>query len=201
MVDADPDGCLVADVFDRNCPSRSTMVGVASRWGSLALLALSEGQFRFNALRRRVDGVSEKMLAQTLQSLERDGMVVRDVRATIPPHVSYALTPLGAAVARRLQSLAELVESSMPVVLDAGTSKPPATGRLILVNDRTYLPVTGSDEERHSRLISPNTHEFDTSPFTMQSSRSVPSRTNPSFSRTRADATLRVSVSAWTRLR
>ena len=119
MADTDLADCLVADVFDRNCPSRSTMVDVAGRWGSLALLALREGGFRFNALRRRVDGVSEKMLSQTLQSLERDGMITRDARAAIPPHVSYALTPLGAAVAEHLQSLADLVENSMSTVLDA----------------------------------------------------------------------------------
>ncbi len=119
MADTQLDACLVADVFDRNCPSRSTMVDVAGRWGSLALLALREGEFRFNALRRRVDGVSEKMLSQTLQFLERDGMVTRDVRAAIPPHVTYALTPLGASVAEHLQSLADLVENSMSAVLDA----------------------------------------------------------------------------------
>lgn len=116
---AESDDCLVADVFDRNCPSRTAMVLVAGRWGSLALLALGEGEFRFNALRRRVDGVSEKMLAQTLHSLERDGMVTREVHAAIPPHVSYALTPLGGAVAEHLQSLADLVENSMSAVLDA----------------------------------------------------------------------------------
>ena len=66
---------------------------------------------------------------------------------------------------------------------------------------RTQRPGTGPDDDPHSRLISPYTHEFDTSPFTTQSSRNVPSRTNPSFSRTRADAALRVSVSAWTRFR
>lgn len=95
------------------------MLDVTGRWGSLALLALREGESRFNALRRRVDGVSEKMLSQTLQSLERDGMVTREVRAAIPPHVSYALTPLGAAVAEHLQSLADQVENSMAAVLDA----------------------------------------------------------------------------------
>ena len=113
------DDCLVADVFARDCPSRSAMVAVAGKWGTLALLALREGEFRFNALRRRVDGVSEKMLSQTLQALERDGMITRDVRATIPPHVSYALTPLGASVAGHLHCLVELVEGSMPAVLAA----------------------------------------------------------------------------------
>ncbi|MFC7728794.1 winged helix-turn-helix transcriptional regulator [Actinomadura keratinilytica] len=110
---------LVADVFARACPSRRTLENVTGKWGALALAALAEGSHRFNALRRRVDGVSEKMLAQTLHVLERDGMVVRDVRATIPPHVEYSLTPLGERVAARLLDLIRLVEEEMPAVLAA----------------------------------------------------------------------------------
>lgn len=90
-----------------------------SRWGTLALAALSEGDYRFNALRRRVDGVSERMLSQTLQALERDGMVVRTVLETIPPKVEYSLTPLGRQVASQLTSLIELLESNLPAVLEA----------------------------------------------------------------------------------
>src|SRR3954453_2712293 len=90
-----PSGELVADVFARGCTSRAVFEDVGSKWGSLALLALGEGGYRFNALRRRVEGVSEKMLSQTLQALERDGLVVREVVTAIPPRVEYALTPLG----------------------------------------------------------------------------------------------------------
>ncbi len=110
---------LVADVFARSCPSRPVLESVASKWGVLALAALHDSSYRFNALRRRVDGVSEKMLARTLQTLERDGMVNRDVQATIPPRVEYSLTPLGADVAKRLLGLIELVESSIDVVATA----------------------------------------------------------------------------------
>ena len=110
---------LVSDVFARACPSRLILDDVAGRWGTLALVALNEGAYRFNALRRRVDGVSEKMLSQTLQALERDGMVLRDVQATIPPRVEYSLTPLGERVARRLRDLIDLVESEMPAVRTA----------------------------------------------------------------------------------
>ena len=78
---------LVTDVFARGCTSRAAFEVVTSKWASLALLALGEGSYRFNALRRRVEGVSEKMLSQTLQALERDGMVTRDVVTTIPPRV------------------------------------------------------------------------------------------------------------------
>lgn len=100
----------VVDVFDKNCPSRHTHELVSGKWGSLALVALREGTYRFNALRRRVDGVSEKMLSQTLQGLERDGMVVREAQNTIPPHVEYSLTSLGRRVADRLFAIIELLE-------------------------------------------------------------------------------------------
>jgi DNA-binding HxlR family transcriptional regulator len=114
--DGAPDGPsqeLVTDVFARGCGSRAAFEVVTSKWSSLALLALGEGSYRFNALRRRVEGVSEKMLSQTLHALERDGMVTRDVVTTIPPRVEYSLTPLGEAVAERLRSLADLLESSV----------------------------------------------------------------------------------------
>ena len=109
----------MADVFARNCDSRRTLEHIAGKWGILALAALREGTYRFNALRRRVDGVSEKMLAQTLQTLERDGLVRRDARATIPPYVEYALTPLGERVAGKLMELIDLVEGEVPAVLEA----------------------------------------------------------------------------------
>jgi DNA-binding HxlR family transcriptional regulator len=110
---------LVADIFCRACTSRTTLENVAGKWGILALLALDEGDLRFNALRRKVDGVSEKMLSQTLQTLERDGMVTREVRSTIPPRVDYSLTPLGARVASSLHELAALLEASTAEVTAA----------------------------------------------------------------------------------
>lgn len=108
---------LVADVFARACESRAILEHVTGRWGSLALAALAEGPFRFNALRRKVDGVSEKMLAQTLQTLERDGFVHREVELRIPPRVEYSLTPLGRKVAEKLLDLIQFVETTMPEVL------------------------------------------------------------------------------------
>ena len=113
------DRTLEADVFARNCASRETLQTITGRWGVLALAALTEGNYRFSALRRRVDGVSERMLSQTLQALERDGLVVRDVLEAIPPKVEYSLTPLGAEVGSRLIELIELVESRVPDVLAA----------------------------------------------------------------------------------
>ncbi|MFJ3580739.1 winged helix-turn-helix transcriptional regulator [Streptomyces sp. NPDC090127] len=110
---------LAFDVFARACQSRATLEHVTGRWGILTLGALHDGTFRFNELRRRVDGVSEKMLSQTLHALERDGLVHREAQLTNPPRVDYTLTPLGREVAERLVGLIELVEGRMPQVLSA----------------------------------------------------------------------------------
>ncbi|MET8414136.1 winged helix-turn-helix transcriptional regulator [Streptomyces sp. NPDC005134] len=110
---------LPFDVFSRQCPSRATLEHVTGRWGSLTLTALNDSGARFNELRRRVDGVSEKMLSQTLHALERDGLVHREAQPTNPPRVDYELTPLGREVAGRLRGLIQLVEGRMPEVLDA----------------------------------------------------------------------------------
>jgi len=106
-------------VFAKACPSRPTLEHVTGRWGSLTLGALLDGSLRFNELRRRVDGVSEKMLSQTLHALERDGLVNRDAQPTNPPRVDYSLTPLGRETAERLLSLIQLLETRMPDVLAA----------------------------------------------------------------------------------
>ncbi|MEV4335102.1 helix-turn-helix domain-containing protein [Streptomyces sp. NPDC049597] len=114
-----PNGGLAFDVFSRNCPSRGTLEHVTGRWGSLTIGALHDTTFRFNELRRRVDGVSEKMLSQTLRSLERDGLVQREAQPTNPPRVDYELTPLGHEVAERLLGLIHFLEGRMPEVLAA----------------------------------------------------------------------------------
>ncbi|MFF3321000.1 winged helix-turn-helix transcriptional regulator [Streptomyces sp. NPDC002889] len=113
------DNDLAFDVFSRQCPSRGTLEHVTGRWGSLTIGALYEGSLRFNELRRRIDGVSEKMLSQTLHALERDGLVHREAQPTNPPRVDYELTDLGRAVAERLLGLIHLVEGRMPEVLAA----------------------------------------------------------------------------------
>ena len=84
------------NLFAPECPSRQVLQHVTSRWGVLVLVALADGErHRFSALRRTIGGVSEKMLAQTLQGLEGDGFVERTVHPVVPPHVDYALTDLG----------------------------------------------------------------------------------------------------------
>ncbi|MET8449158.1 helix-turn-helix domain-containing protein [Streptomyces sp. NPDC005209] len=108
---------LPYNVFAKACPSRGTLEHVTGRWGGLTLGALYEGSMRFNELRRRVDGVSEKMLSQTLHALERDGLVHREAQPTNPPRVDYELTPLGREVAARLLDLIHFVEGRMDDVL------------------------------------------------------------------------------------
>ncbi|MYR98702.1 MULTISPECIES: winged helix-turn-helix transcriptional regulator [unclassified Streptomyces] len=112
---------LAFDVFSRQCPSRSTLEHATGRWGGLTLGALYEESLRFNELRRRVDGVSEKMLSQTLHALERDGLVLREAQPVNPPRVDYELTPLGREVAEKLLGLIHLVEGRMDDVLAART--------------------------------------------------------------------------------
>ena len=96
-------------LFDPNCPQRAVMEHLASRWGVLVQIVLLRGTHRFNELRREVGGVSEKMLSQTLQALERDGVVHRLVHPVIPPHVDYSLTELGVQTATAMQQLFELI--------------------------------------------------------------------------------------------
>ena len=110
---------LPYNVFAKACPSRGTLEHVTGRWGALTLGALHEGSLRFNELRRRVDGVSEKMLSQTLHALERDGLVHREAQPTNPPRVDYELTPLGREVAQRLLALIQVLEGGMDDVLAA----------------------------------------------------------------------------------
>ncbi|RKH10199.1 transcriptional regulator [Corallococcus sp. CA053C] len=108
------------DLYAAVCPSRGVLEHVTSRWGVLVLVALrEEGMHRFSELRRKVGGVSEKMLAQTLQALEQDGFVLREAHPVIPPHVDYSLTPLGLEVAGHVAGLTTWIEENLPRVLEA----------------------------------------------------------------------------------
>ncbi|MEU0405572.1 helix-turn-helix domain-containing protein [Streptomyces sp. NPDC006197] len=106
-------------MVDAMCPERRVLEHVTSRWGVLILIALRERSYRFSELRRAIGGVSEKMLTQTLQTLERDGFVHRDAKPVIPPRVDYTLTPLGEEAARRVAELARWTASSLGAVEEA----------------------------------------------------------------------------------
>ena len=117
-----PTGSLTAalrrgDLMAAACPSRDILKHITSRWGVLVLVALLDGTRRFSDLRRSIGGVSEKMLAQTLQWLEGDGFVERRAYAVVPPHVEYTLTPLGREVGLRVQGLADWIEINLPDIL------------------------------------------------------------------------------------
>jgi len=109
----------IPNTYDANCPTRVVLDRIADKWTVLALGLLSAGPMRFNALRRRIDGVSQKMLSQTLKSLERDGLVSRKATPTVPVTVEYAITPLGATLAATVDGLRIWAESNIDDVLAA----------------------------------------------------------------------------------
>lgn len=106
------------DLMAAACPSRDVLKHVTSRWGVLVLIALEGGTLRFSELRRSIGGVSERMLAQTLQWLEGDGLVDRVAHAVVPPHVEYSLTPLGREAAAKVRALADWIETSLPRIAE-----------------------------------------------------------------------------------
>lgn len=108
---------LGADVLAAECPSRQVLSHLTSRWGTLVMLVLLTGTHRFSALRRRIGGVSERMLAQTLQHLEADGFIHRQVFDVVPPHVEYSLTPLGREAGAHLVALTGWIEDALPRIL------------------------------------------------------------------------------------
>ena len=111
---------LRGNLFAAECPSREVLQHVTSRWGVLVLVALlAGGTQRFSELRRGIGGVSERMLAQTLQWLESDGFVLRVEHPVQPPHVDYRLTPLGHEVGRHVRELFDWIEGKLPAILDA----------------------------------------------------------------------------------
>lgn len=106
---------LHGDVLSEDCPSRAVLKHLTSRWGGLVMLVLlRSGPLRFSGLRRSIGGVSERMLAQTLQLLEADGFVTRTDHQTVPPHVEYRLTEVGAEAALRIAGLIDWIEANLP---------------------------------------------------------------------------------------
>lgn len=102
------------DLMAAACPSRAVLKHLTSRWAVLALIVLQDGTHRFSELRRKIGGVSERMLAETLQALEGDGFLIRTDHRVMPPHVDYALTPLGEEAAEKVAGLADWIEVNLP---------------------------------------------------------------------------------------
>lgn len=106
------------DVFAGPCPSRGVLKHVCSQWGVLILMALKETRvMRFSELRRKLDGVSEKMLAQSLQALTHDGFIERTAYPVVPPHVEYSLSAMGEELAEHVSQLAGWIEDNLHRVL------------------------------------------------------------------------------------
>ena len=116
------EGWSRGNVLAVDCPSRRILQHLTSRWGTLVMVALATGPHRFAALRRKVAGVSERMLSQVLKDLEADGFVLRTAHPVVPPHVDYELTPLGRQASERLIGLVGWIEAALPVIL-AGKAK------------------------------------------------------------------------------
>lgn len=102
-----------------SCPVRNLLDHIGDRWSTLMLAALANGPQRFSALGRALPDISKRMLTQTLRTLERDGLVDRDVQPTVPPQVTYSLTPLGESFAAPLLGLIDWAEAHFPAVLAA----------------------------------------------------------------------------------
>ncbi|GLY29030.1 helix-turn-helix domain-containing protein [Kineosporia sp. NBRC 101731] len=110
---------LAADTLDRTCTSRAIMDQVTTRWGTLIIAALIKGPHRFSQLHVRVDGISQKMLSHNLKTLVRAGLVNRDVEPTVPPQVTYSLTPMGMSLATPLTQLIHWFGQNASGILEA----------------------------------------------------------------------------------
>jgi DNA-binding HxlR family transcriptional regulator len=113
------DGVLRWNPYAADCPTRLVLDRIADKWTVLVMGQLGDGPVRFNSLRRAVDGLSQKVLSQTLRSLERDGLVTRTAYPTVPVTVEYALTPLGHTLADAVVALRTWAENNIEDVVRA----------------------------------------------------------------------------------
>jgi DNA-binding HxlR family transcriptional regulator len=121
----------MGEILARDCPSREILNHVCSRWGVLVLVVLLDGMHRFSELRRKIGGVSEKMLSQTLQSLEQDGFIDRKALPVVPPHVEYSLTPLGVEVGKQVDGLTTWIEQNLPRIMEARQAREAAVAQAL----------------------------------------------------------------------
>ena len=105
------------DVMNPDCPSRKVLDRISDKWTALVIYALAEGTMRYGELQRRIGGVSQKMLTQTLRSMEDDGLVARKIYPVVPPMVEYSLTPLGKSLIEPLSAVRQWAERHLPQLL------------------------------------------------------------------------------------
>jgi DNA-binding HxlR family transcriptional regulator len=110
---------VVYDAFMAACPTRHVFATIGDKWAGLVVNALADGPRRHGELRARIAGASQKMLTQTLRTLERDGLVTRTVTASVPVRVDYELTPLGHTLVPILAALKHWAESHIGEILQA----------------------------------------------------------------------------------
>ncbi|MGE8561327.1 MAG: winged helix-turn-helix transcriptional regulator [Acinetobacter sp.] len=109
---------LLGQVLSNQCPSREILEHLTTKWSVLVLRCLSEGVHRFSELKQRIEGVSEKMLSQTLKTLEHDGFILRTVYPVVPPKVEYQLTLLGSQAANKMVELVGWIERNLPEIIE-----------------------------------------------------------------------------------
>jgi len=117
------------DVMNPDCPSRKVLERIADKWTSLVIFALAERTMRYGELQRRIGGVSQKMLTQTVRSLEQDGLVARKIYPVVPPMVEYSLTPLGKSLIEPLTAIRRWAEKHLPKLLENRAASGPSTRR------------------------------------------------------------------------
>ena len=118
------EGYVAPDVLNQNCESRQALELIADKWTALVVYALVDGTRRHGELRRIVDGISQKMLTQTLRRMEADGLVEREVLDRVPPHVEYSLTPLGRTLERPLVAICEWAMEHLDELRQARAAQP-----------------------------------------------------------------------------
>src|SRR5207245_10659588 len=131
-------GSSVPSVLDAQCPSRLVLDRIADKWTALIIQILARGTMRYAALQREIGGISQKMLTQTLRSLERDGLVRRTVHPVVPPKVEYALTRLGRTLIEPLHAPCRWSETPLPE-LHANRARPKAPALSSHRSDSFYI--------------------------------------------------------------
>jgi DNA-binding HxlR family transcriptional regulator len=116
------------NMMNAACPTRQVLDRIADKWTMLVIVALQHGTLRFSELRRSIDGISQKMLTQTLRALERDGIVEREVVPTVPVTVRYTLTPLGHSLADAVGVIREWAYANVETIEAARSAYEPGTG-------------------------------------------------------------------------
>ena len=116
------------NMMEADCPTRQVLDRVANKWTMLVIVALQGGTLRFSELQRSIDGITQKMLTQTLRGLERDGIVDREVIPTVPVTVRYTLTPLGHSLADAVDVIRQWAYANMDAIESARAAYEPGTG-------------------------------------------------------------------------